>query len=185
MHQNRPIWFGLTQREEARWGFDAAGRLRRRVVLLQFKASNHQVGAWRRFRLDHQQLVNLQVLAQNLPRAVFYAFPDIGNTRELVTVNRDLLGNLWLLRVANLPYPFPPPTTKAGNLRKDGKHYADLQPPWIKIHSEPVKVKAKRASDLFDQGDIGEWVSDVPSTASYAGLHKVFRRSAAGCILPR
>lgn len=68
----RLLWFGLTQRQEARWGFDACTRLGGR--LLQFKASNRMLrnGA-RRFQLSHRQLTALQRLAGSYVRTVFYS----------------------------------------------------------------------------------------------------------------
>jgi len=36
----RTFWFGLTQRQEARAGFDVASRIGGRLLILQFKASN-------------------------------------------------------------------------------------------------------------------------------------------------
>lgn len=135
------LWFGLTQRQEARAGFDAAMQLNGRVFLFQFKASNTMIrsGA-KRFRLEHRQLSNLIVRAHSLNRSVFYAFPLIGNTRELYMNHGDFLGTTWLLDVGTLPNPFPPPTsnTNPTQLRQDGKHYADVLPPNITIHSDPV-----------------------------------------------
>ena len=47
----RMIWFGLTQDQEARAGFDACTRLNGRILILQFKASNKFVRGARQFRL--------------------------------------------------------------------------------------------------------------------------------------
>src|SRR5437868_9780797 len=61
------IWFGLTQKQEAQAGFDAATRIGGRLLLLQFKASSHNVmipgplgGLARRFRAKHDQMVRLR-----------------------------------------------------------------------------------------------------------------------------
>ena len=50
------IWFGLTQKQEARAGFDACTRLGGRLILLQFKASNYVLrNGYRRFIFKHNQ----------------------------------------------------------------------------------------------------------------------------------
>jgi hypothetical protein len=53
-------WFGLTQREEARAGFDACTTLNGRLFVFQFKASNITTnrGA-RRFTAPHNQMEKL------------------------------------------------------------------------------------------------------------------------------
>src|SRR5208337_5079867 len=78
------IWFGLTQAQEKRLGFDACTRLNGRLLILQFKASNKIVHPQRfvrprrRFMLPHTQLERLQNLAASFPRMVYYIFPNIG-----------------------------------------------------------------------------------------------------------
>lgn len=57
----QPIWFGLTQRQEAEAGFDAAARLHGgRLLLLQFKAGRKLKNGSVRFTAPHKQLSALQ-----------------------------------------------------------------------------------------------------------------------------
>ena len=55
------LWFGLTQKQEARAGFDAFTRIGGRLLILQFKASDYGLrNGKRRFYLDHSQLMKLR-----------------------------------------------------------------------------------------------------------------------------
>ncbi len=134
------IWFGLTQEQEAKLGFDACTKAGGRLFIFQFKASNTilKSGA-RRFVASHQQMTTLQAQCQ-AKRSVFYVFPGVGTTMELMT-NPDLLVSSWLLDVDGLPKPMPAPTKKDGTLRKSGAHYVDVQPNVATIHSEPREAK--------------------------------------------
>jgi hypothetical protein len=133
------VWFGLTQRQERELGFDVASKVAGRLLILQFKASSVLVHPQRydqprrRFTVPHDQLVNLQAVANAFPNSVYYVFPDIGTTNELA-VNRDLIAQSWLLDVAALPQPFPAPTNFAQT------HHAFIDPPACDIRSEPIEV---------------------------------------------
>jgi len=149
------IWFGLTQRQEARAGFDACTRLGARLVILQFKASNElrDGGATRRFRAPHRQMEALRRRVRG-PREIFYVLPDLGTTHDLGT-SWDLLSRTWVLDVALLPSLVPPVTWK-GTPRSD--HYLDLAPPaagspsrLVTVRSDPVEVKAIPLSELAPQ----------------------------------
>lgn len=123
------FWFGLTQRQEARAGFDVATRVGGRLLLLQFKASN-RMSPWggRRFLLHHDQLEDLRMRANpSKMRSVFYVFPDLGDTSDLTAGHVDLLSRSWLLDVATLP-PIAEPTRPDGKPRKNQMHYAGRQP---------------------------------------------------------
>ena len=130
------VWFGLTQDQESRLGFDVAGRVNGILVVFQFKASSVLVRPRRfqrqrrRFRLPHAQLEHLQTLASAFPDSVFYVFPNLGTTEELAQ-NRDLVAQSFMLHVASLPIPFPAPTNNAQ------VHNAYLDPPECEIRSEP------------------------------------------------
>lgn len=134
------VWFGLTQHQERELGFDVASNVVGRLIILQFKASSvvvhpkryHQPR--RRFTVPHEQLINLQTLAQAFPGSVYYVFPNIGTTHELAA-NRDLIAQSWLLDVQTLPRPFPVPTNTSG------RHHAFIDPPACDIRSEPVDAK--------------------------------------------
>lgn len=142
--KGRIIWFGLTQAQEARSGFDAATKLGGLLILFQFKASNKtmkRTGA-RRFYLEHSQLEKLIGQVNGYRRSVFYVFPMIGNTLELSHSHGDFFNCTWLLDLCSLPDPFPPPTTNTTPMRfrKNQLHYADILPPNAIIHSDPFKV---------------------------------------------
>ncbi|MFW6118795.1 MAG: hypothetical protein ACOC7S_00510 [Planctomycetota bacterium] len=180
------IWFGLTQLQEARAGFDACTKLRGRLLLLQFKASNHilkRSGA-RRFKLPHGQLQSLQARVNGYRRSVFYVFPDLGNTHEFAH-NSDIVRQSWLLDVSGLP-SLPLPTKQNGNPRKNRIHYADLRAPIMHIHSELVEAKLTRASEVIDglQGADGVQgaFEDFDAFWQFCGL---FRRNAIGAVIPQ
>lgn len=141
------FWFGLTQKQEAAAGFDAAMKMGGRLLLFQFKASDHVLKSTdRRFHLNHDQLAALQTRATKHPRSVFYAFPLIGNTIEL-SKSPSLLANVGLLDVATLPR-INPPTTRFGTPRKNRVHYADVRRWTVTIHSEPVESRLEPAIEL-------------------------------------
>src|SRR5260370_17670409 len=102
------LWFGLTQKQEAAAGFDAAIKMGGRLLLFQFKASDRVLkSSDRRFHLSHHQLAALQKRAAKRPRSVFYAFPLIGNTVELSKAH-SLLPTVALHDIPTLP-PINPP----------------------------------------------------------------------------
>lgn len=151
------IWFGLTQRQEARLGFDLATRVGGRILLLQFKASNKVLrNGRRRFFAPHVQMQNLRNLCRG-QRAIYYVLPNIGVSSDLAT-NPCILPQSWFLDVQSLPQPLPQATTNslrgAPHARKSGNHYIDLDVANHQaiIHSEPFRRAIKR-------GD--EWLRDV------------------------
>lgn len=142
-------WFGTTQRQERAAGWDVAGRLPGGWARFQLKASNEVLAnGRRRFRGHHDQLLELQARAL-APLSVFYVFPTIGTTAELVGANFDLLPNLRLLDVYALP-AIRPSTTPSGSLRKSELHYFDLDDGagTVTIHSDPVDVNVLRVQGL-------------------------------------
>lgn len=142
-------WFGTTQRQEREAGWDVAGKLAGRWIRFQLKASNEVLSnGRRRFRGHHEQLTELQARAL-APLSVFYVFPTIGSTAELIAASFDLLPNLRLLDVHSVP-GIAPPTTRSGTLRKSELHYFDLDAAagTVRIHSDPVDVGVLRAEGL-------------------------------------
>jgi hypothetical protein len=141
------IWFGLTQAQERRLGFDACTKLNGRLLVLQFKASNIIVHPRRfrrprrRFVLPHTQLESLQRLAGAFPRMVHYVFPNIGTTSELLR-NRDVISQTFILEVSLLPNPFPLPANRTQI------HYAYIDPPACEIKSKPVEAELMEAISL-------------------------------------
>jgi hypothetical protein len=148
------FWFGLTQKQEAISGFDACTKLCGKLLIFQFKASDHLLnnGA-RKFLAPHSQLVALQnhVRPGNNSRCIFYAFPLIGNTQEM-QADPNLLSQTWLVDVASLPQ-FPPPTKTNGDLRKNGCHNVYVNPPNQTIfRSESVGVETLNAREFVAHG---------------------------------
>lgn len=147
------LWFGPTQKQEARLGFDAATRLRGRVLLFQFKASRHVLRTGeRRFHAPHQQMLDLQHLCQNQCRSVFYVFPIFGTTAQLLR-SPSVLHNTLLMDVANLPAIIPPPTKRDGTMRASGDHLVDVdqRARVATVHSDPFKVPLTILSSVIDQ----------------------------------
>jgi hypothetical protein len=193
-YERGAFWFGLTQRQEAEAGFDVASRLGGRLVLLQFKASNTVLrSGGRRFHLRHGQLENLRERSWgSRERSVFYVLPNLGDTSELSAGRGDLLARSWLLDVASLP-PIGLPTKANGSLRKNETHYADLIPPLVTIHSDPIKTSVLRADEFF--ADSAPGVDGIDLSAFHEKVlgeqeerqpsqrPKLFERGAVGLVL--
>ncbi len=150
----RLIWFGLTQKQEARAGFDACTRFGGRLMIFQFKASSWNVRGARRFIARHDQMQNLMNRVRYFQRSVFYVFPLVGTTYELRQCNWDILSNAWFLDVATIP-PLAPPTTQWGTPRVNRAHYIDVIPPIAIIRSDPVNIKLINAMEFLSQGAPG------------------------------
>jgi hypothetical protein len=180
----RLLWFGLTQEQEARAGFDACARTGSSMLILQFKASNQIVGGARRFQAPHAQMQTLRNLAR-ADRRIYYVLPTVGTTHDIQT-NADLLAQSWLLDVSLLPPTIPAPTTRSGAARRSGVHYVDLIPPSVTIHSEPFAVKVLQASQLdldFARLDLGESALDTQDGRDFRALRSALRRKAVAAIL--
>jgi hypothetical protein len=150
----RVVWFGLTQRQEAAAGFDAITKLNGTLLIFQFKASNNVLrsGA-RQFVVPHDQMQQLIALARHSRRrSVFYVLPALGESEELRAASGSLVHRTWLLDVTDIP-PVAPPTRSDGAPRRSRKHYIDLIPPLVIIHSDPVSAPVVNAA---------EFVSDIP-----------------------
>lgn len=190
------VWFGLTQKQERQYGFDAATNLGGRAFILQFKVSATipQTGAHagqRRFTWQHHQMDQLVTRFGGIPNACFYFLPDIGLFSELVAVNGDLLRNSYLVDVADLPNPVP------ATHRKSGYHYAylDVTVPEVDITSKPFKAnRVFRASELPNELQ-DERRRPLPLTkellrvadrldSENARLADLFYRNAALVVLP-
>jgi hypothetical protein len=146
------IWFGLTQKQEARMGFDAITRHRGRLLLFQFKASDTvlQTGE-RRFSAPDRQLRRLMSVAQHARRrSAFYVLPSIGGSADFGRVGGDLIRNTWLLDVTDIP-ALPLPSRRDGGPRRNGVHYFYLDPPRVVIRSDPIDPPVVSAADFFRQ----------------------------------
>lgn len=164
------VWFGLTQAEERRRGFDAATRLGGRAFILQFKTSTTvakrgpQAGR-RKFWCQHHQMDTLVRRYHHWTNACFYFLPNLGTTTELIAVHGDLLTNSFLLDVADIPNPVPPCT------RTSGYHFAYLDPavPDAMVTSKPFSVKVRPANLFLSQLSEG-----LAATAEIVGTAKRF-----------
>jgi hypothetical protein len=185
----RVVWFGLTQQQEARAGFDACTRLGAQLLVLQFKASTtlRDGGKTRRFSAPHQQMMALRALARR-PRGIFYALPNLGTTREL-SKNSELLTQTWLLDVALLP-ALGPPTKRSGGIRRGGEHYLDLAPPVVTIWSDPQKLRLTTLAAIAAEFRLGGAPpAEAPGLATlfdeaHGGRWPFTRKSLALAILP-
>ncbi len=181
-YSGRLIWFGLTQKQEARAGFDTCTKIGGRLFLFQFKASCHDVRGVRRFHAPNEQMENLQKRCRSR-RSVFYAFPLVGTTLEL-SRNSDIASQTWLLDVSDIP-PLGPPLTRGGTPRKNKRHYIDVSPPTAIIRSDPMEVRIINAAE-----HISEIIHDTQgfNRLQYDNFNdfwsycKLLRRTAAGLI---
>ncbi|MCX5794883.1 MAG: hypothetical protein NTY77_05265 [Elusimicrobia bacterium] len=180
------FWFGLTQKQEARAGFDACTRLSGKLLLLQFKASDWSLkGGKRRFLCDHDQLVALSARVRAIQRSVFYVFPLVGTTQDLCKVGGNLLSSTWLLDVACLPM-VPAPTTRAGGLRKSRQHYVDVTPGKAVIHSDSIEVKLVNAKTFVGEGISGSDGLEHMKADDLLQLCGLFQRPATGLwVMPQ
>lgn len=132
----QPIWFGLTQKQEAEAGFDAATKLAGgRLLLLQSKAGHRLKSGMIRFTAPHDQLEALQKRVRS-HRLVYYVLPGVTATRDLAAAPW-LLARTWFLDVAGIPT-----LSKPG--RKSNYHNVTLNPHTgsVVITSDPVNAKA-------------------------------------------
>lgn len=146
-------WFGLTQRQEAQLGWDAAETVGGVWTLFQIKASSRVLAnGRRRFNAQHHQLTALMNEAGH-PFRVFYVLPMLGTTNELVAANFELLPRLRLLDAHQVPPGIGPPTTAAGAARKSGIHYMDLHAngAFVTIHSDPIELPTQSIGELAER----------------------------------
>jgi hypothetical protein len=100
----RTLWFGLTQRQEAQWGFDARADLGGQLAVFQFKAPRKLNERLWRLGAKHRQLCSLRGLVrQSDPTrvSIFYAFPLVATEDEFMD-HPHLLSRTWLLNVRAL-----------------------------------------------------------------------------------
>lgn len=179
-HGPQPLWFGLTQAQEARAGFDAASRLGNgRILLLQFKAGRRLQKGGIRFHAAHQQLQALQGRIRNQRRLLFYVLPEVTRTRELNARGTWVAESAWFLDIGAIP-PLAAPT------RSSQQHHLTLHPrtSMVTITSDPVDVHVTRGSDLVDingELSLGGKYETFEKFWSYAGL---LGRGAVAAALP-
>ena len=182
----KPIWFGLSQQQEARLGFDACTRMNAALMLFQFKASSKGTNRLRKYTAPHDQLQHLQLLSRNFQSInIFYVFPRVEDSTDL-TANPDLLGECRLVDVRNLPDPFPPPTNMDGSIRKNFSHNVELELATniITFHSDPVKVKSTVATD-FLQGRLKRFEPVTKEDkANLFAMVGAFTGASVGLLVP-
>lgn len=175
-------WWGLTQRQEAQLGWDAAAMVGGHWVLFQIKASSHVLAnGTRRFRAQHDQLTALRWQAFH-PNAVFYVLPMVGTDADLAAANFDLVPNLRFLDVHELPAGMPSPTTTAGAPRANRLHYVDLDASAtsVTIHSDPIDAPVLRLDQVagrLAEVDRGQPPQDRSRIADDVGVARSFLRA--------
>lgn len=129
------FWFGLTQAQEARAGFDACTKFGGVLLIFQLKASCHVLNnGSRRFLAPHDQM---QALRDSVKpkRKIFYVFPQAGTTHDVCKPN-CLSHCSQFLDVSKLPPKIPPPLAKGKmTLRANRVHYVDIASGKARIHS--------------------------------------------------
>lgn len=150
----KPFWFGLTQKQEAVAGFDACTKLKGRLLVFQFKASDNVLkNGDRKFLAPHSQMSALSKVASSATRSVFYVFPLIGNTLDLKN-SQNLLNQSWLLDVGQLAH-LGRPTKSDGSLRKNGCHNIYVRKGSATIHSDPLETDLISMQEFVDKGFTG------------------------------
>lgn len=181
------FWFGLTQKQEARAGFDIGMESDGRLVLFQVKASAEDRNGARRFHLQHHQLTALVNRANHHSRYIYYVFPLVGTTQELIANGGNILGSTWLLDVDTLSgASIQAPRTDRGTERKSRIHYADVLPGSVRIHSKEYKRDLESAK-LFRQNiDLSVSKSRFPIDEDFNLFWKtcsLFNRNAFGVVI--
>ena len=149
--KHKLFWFGLTQKQEAKAGFDACTKLCGRLLIFQFKASNRVLKSKQRvFCAPHDQLDALRSKVKSYHRSVYYAFPLVGNTSELKT-DPNLLSQTWLVDVASLS-SLGIPAKSDGTPRKNGCHNVYVSPGKAVFHSVPIEVDSLGLAGLVQEG---------------------------------
>lgn len=153
--QYRTVWWGLTQRQERQYGFDAATMVGSRYVIFQFKmlkrteveAQNNEL----HYQAEHFQMVDLRRRATR-PGAVFYVLPTIETMADMLR-NSDMINQSWLLDVAQLPRTIQQPQGVYNKSNRKGvpPHRIHLTPPTGVVHSEPIDVKVQGFKDVFNR----------------------------------
>jgi hypothetical protein len=160
--RGRAIWWGLTQAEERRLGFDARVFEGGRGFLLQFKAVHDTTPAVARFHAEHEQM---RILASHavLPQTVFYALTTVASWQDFVSQGLRVIPGAWLLDISRIPRPLrrPMTLTRPFRRRRSGVHYIELHPPMAVIRSEPVEVPVIPAEMLIGMGLEGREAGDA------------------------
>lgn len=144
------VWFGLTQRQESRAGFDVLTRLNSRVLIFQVKTLHHEV-------LNRNALVysaphgQLQALRDRCraQRSIQYVFPTFRTTHDFPADPFGVLKNVWLCDVAQLPAAIPQPIKLNGQPRRGNSHRVEVIGSTATFYSEPFKADLRRIQDDY------------------------------------
>lgn len=165
----QPLWFGLTQKQEAQAGFDAATRLNSgRILIPQFKSGRRLKNGRICFKAPHSQLIALKARVKAQKRLIFYVLPEVTHTHELNTGRPWLLTTTWLLDVSDIP-------TIGAPSRKSQIHNLtlDTESETVEIASDPVKVQAINAAkvvEIFGWSSLGAKYDTFKTFWKYAKL---------------
>lgn len=152
------LWFGLTQKQEAKAGFDACTKIGAKLYIFQFKASNHYVSGAHRFHGPHHQMQALRDRVKS-KRLVYYVFPAVGRTNQ-ITGPGSISSGAQFLDVAHLPTTIPLPIAHGkGTPRKNMQHYIDVYAGYALIHSEPFRVELTSSEQLAEIEPAGESIT--------------------------
>lgn len=174
----QPIWFGLTQKQEAQAGFDAAAKIAGgRLLLLQFKAGRKLRAGTVRFTAPHAQLDALQKRVGR-HRFIYYVLPSVTETHDL-TLGPWVLAQTWFLDVAALPALSRP-------RRKSAHHNITLNPGsgTVLITSEPVNAQAVRWEFILEGSDEQPLGSTFETFDAFWEYAQLLGPSGAGVCLP-
>ena len=175
----QPLWFGLTQKQEAKAGFDAATKIgSSRLLLLQFKAGRRLTNGSVKFSASHNQLKTLRSQV-DISRSVLYVLPTVTQTLELAISNRWVLDSTWFLDVNDIP------VLDAPN-RKSGCHSMYLNPNegLVEIRSNPVQVNVISAEFLIENIG-GRYVGAVYNNFDVFWKYaRLFKKNAVAAALP-
>jgi hypothetical protein len=181
-----PLWFGLTQRQEALLGFDACTRMHAGLMLFQFKASRKGTSRLRRYTVPHDQLQRLQNLATTMPSVgIYYVFPRMEDSSELASAP-DLLSQSLLVDVRSLRHPFPPPLSPDGSIRRGFSHRVelDLRSNKITFYSEPVVAKSVAVNQHLDRANQELQPVSQDDKAKIFSWVGAFTGASAGMLVP-
>jgi len=176
-----PVWFGLTQAQEARAGFDAGMRLPGGIcILLQFKRGRRRTDGRIHFDAQHHQLIALTERVNSRRRCVYYVLPSVTNTNELNNGQIALLDSTWFLDVAEIPRLEAPS-------RKSEKHQFLLNPKdgVVEIRSNPVFVQARSGRSVASDLRAREGLVSFESFSEMWEIANLLGRKSVGAILGR
>lgn len=175
----QPLWFGLTQAQEARAGFDAATRLNGgRILLLQFKAGRSLTRGRVRYHAQHHQLAALQRQVGGKHRLVYYVLPEATHTHDLLRPDW-LVESTWFLDVGDV-------TALSAPSRKSKAHHVTLEcgTGAVTITSDPVHAQATKWEHLIQHSQALAPGGHYDGFQTFWKYAKLLGRGGVGFALP-